>query len=85
VTDEKRKHIIAMQQQGMRAMTPAQMEERAQKQAAGMRNIAHSQQHSGDDLRNMWAPMADIAPAQLPPLTRRQRITQWLSRFWSNT
>jgi hypothetical protein len=53
VTDEKRKHIIAMQQQGMRAMTPAQMEERAQKQAAGMRNIAHSQQHSGDDLRNM--------------------------------
>jgi len=84
--DEATKQAIMRRyNEGMCAMTDAQMAVRAAEQAAGMRNIAQMQQNSGDDLRNMWASMDDIAPAQLPPLTRRQRITQWLSRFWSRT
>jgi len=78
-----KQEIMRRYNEGMCAMTDAQMAVRAAEQAAGMRNIAHEQQNSGDYLRNFWPPY-DPAPYVYTP-TRLERFRAWLSRFWSRT
>ena len=83
MTDEQKQEIMRRYNQGMCAMSDAQMAVRAAEQAEGMRNAA-SDPKDADNLRNFWPhdALADIGPANMPPLTWRQRLTQWLSRFW---
>ena len=72
---DRAKYILAMQQ-GMQAMSPEKMAERARRQQAGMQNAAQpyhpDQMHN---LRNMWP--SEFVPPQSNP-TRMHRLRCWL-------
>jgi hypothetical protein len=85
MTDEQRQEIMRRMNEGMCAMSDAQMAVRAAEQADGMRNawpdgIDHAKGQAA--MTNFWRDATDAMPiAQLPPKPRPtlwKRFRRWI-------